>query len=224
MVAFVRHLASQGITGPQSELSAFHYSEVIPTDLLMLCYIIVSMVILGSFIGKNLKAIETGEEVDINDYINDILSLIFWPIGIWLFQPRISNLDRLLSGCVPGDKNTNADLSHTFQPKEDVRRALKQGTVNRLIGYGILIFLIGFFVGVNWVKYGQLLIPLGSLMTFVGVFFFLRQTDMREEFRMDRRDDVLTYFWNVLVLKLWTLMFLIWMMVVNWALIIGGWP
>ena len=104
-------------------------------------------------------------------------------------------------------------MSQTFAP----------GSINRLIGYGILVFLIGLFLGVNWIKCVQLLIPIRSLMTFFGVFYFLKQTNIQEEFRMNPKDDVLTYFWDVLVLKLWTCMFLIWMIVMNWMPISMGW-
>lgn len=190
--------------------------------LLMMCYILASLTVLASFIGKNLKSLEIGDDVDINDYFNDILSLIFWPIGIWMFQPRINNLARRLSG-VSGD--INADPGGRLLSKRSgyVRRKFTPGIINRLIGYGILIFLIGFLVGVNLIKHVQLLIPFGSLMTFFGVFYFLRQTNLQEEFRMDPKDDALTYFWNVIVLKLWTCMFLIWMIVMNLMLITSGW-
>ena len=191
--------------------------------LSMMCYILGSLIVLASFIGKNLKALEIGDDVDINDYFNDILSLIFWPIGIWMFQPRINRLERRLSGDVSKDSNTDRDPRDAFDQNDYARQTFAPGTINRLIGYGILLFLIGFFLGVNWIKSVQLLIPIGSLMTFFGVFYFLKQTNLQEEFRMNPKDDVLTYFWDVLVLKLWTCMFLIWMVVMNWMLISRGW-
>jgi hypothetical protein len=94
--------------------------------------------------------------------------------------------------------------------------------INKLTGYGILLFSIGFFFGVHWIKYLQLLMPLGFLMTFAGVFFFFKDTDLREQFSKDSNEDVLTYFWNVLVLKLWTFIFVLWMLVMNITLMTEG--
>lgn len=95
-------------------------------------------------------------------------------------------------------------------------------TTNRLIGYGILVFSIGFFIGVHWIKYVQLLMPLGSISTFIGVFYFLKNTNLTTEFTMNPKDDILTYFWNVIVLKLWTLTFVFWMVVMDLTLISRG--
>jgi hypothetical protein len=66
--------------------------------------------------------------------------------------------------------------------------------INRLIGYGILVFSVGFFVGLHWIKYLQFLMPIGSLMTFVGVFYFFKVTDLSKQFRKDPGEDVLTFF------------------------------
>jgi hypothetical protein len=189
--------------------------------LLMMCYIFISLIVLTSFIGKNLKALEMGNDVDINDYINDILSLIFWPIGIWMFQPRINNLERRISAHVVGESTTNTVVAS--QQSGDVRRSLEARTINRMIGYGVLVFLIGFFIGVHWIKYVQLLIPIGSLMAFCGVFFFFKETNLEEEFAMDPKDDVLTYFGDVILLKFWTFIILIWMIVMNLVLVTKGW-
>jgi len=95
-------------------------------------------------------------------------------------------------------------------------------TTNRLIGYGILVFSIGFFVGVLWIRYVQLLMLFGSISTFLGVFYYLKNTNLAAEFAMNPKDDILTYFWNVIVLKLWTLTFVIWMLVMDLTLISRG--
>lgn len=63
----------------------------------MLVLILTSLIILCSFIAKNLKINEKGEDIDINDYFGDILRLIFWPIGIWSIQPRINRLANKLA-------------------------------------------------------------------------------------------------------------------------------
>lgn len=94
--------------------------------------------------------------------------------------------------------------------------------INRFIGYGILVFSIGFFVGLNWLKYLQLLMPIGSLMTFLGVFCFFKDTNLSEQFRKAPHEDVLTYFWNVIVLKLWTFIFVLWMITMDLIMIFNG--
>ena len=99
---------------------------------------------------------------------------------------------------------------------------MKKNVINRLIGYGILIFLLGFIIGFFWVKYFQFLIPIGTLMTFVGVFYFFKETDLKVEFTKNKNDDILTYFWNVIVLKLWTLIFILWMTTLNLTLLLTG--
>lgn len=94
--------------------------------------------------------------------------------------------------------------------------------INKLIGYGILLFTIGFFLGLHWIKYFQLLMPVGSLMTFTGIFFFFKDINLTDQFKKDANEDVLTYFWNVIVLKLWTLIFALWMIAMNIILVLKG--
>jgi hypothetical protein len=66
--------------------------------LSIMAYLLISLIVLTSFVGKNLKAIEVGDDIDINDYFGDVVGLIIWPIGIWTFQPRINKLaERLAS-------------------------------------------------------------------------------------------------------------------------------
>jgi hypothetical protein len=66
------------------------------------------------------------------------------------------------------------------------------------------------------------LMPVGSLMTFAGVFFFFKDTNLTEQLRKDPNEAVMTYFWNVLVLKLWTFIFVLWMIVMNITLASEG--
>jgi len=54
---------------------------------------LISFSIINSFPVRLLKIIETGDDVDINDYFGDIFLLIFWPIGIWIIQPRLNRLN-----------------------------------------------------------------------------------------------------------------------------------
>lgn len=99
---------------------------------------------------------------------------------------------------------------------------MKKQTINKLIGFGILIFSLGFFLGLYWIRFLQLLMPLGSLMTFVGVFFFFKEINLSVEFTKHPKEDILTFFWNVIVLKLWTFIFVIWMIIMNITLIANG--
>jgi hypothetical protein len=87
--------------------------------------------------------------------------------------------------------------------------------INSLIGYGILVFVAGMVAGKYWTGYLLWLIPAGTVMTYIGVFFFFKATNLIDEFRKDKNDDVLTYFWNVLVLKFWTFVFMVWMIPMN---------
>ena len=66
--------------------------------LSIMAYLLISLIVLTSFVGKNLKAIEVGDDIDINDYFGDVVGLIIWPIGIWTFQPRINKLAERLAG------------------------------------------------------------------------------------------------------------------------------
>ena len=99
---------------------------------------------------------------------------------------------------------------------------MKVKTINRFIGYGILIFLIGFFLGLYWIKYLQIAILIGSGLTFVGIFFFFNSLKLTDQFRKDPSDDFLTYFWNVIVLRFWTFIIAIWMILMSVILITHG--
>lgn len=43
-------------------------------------------------IPKSLKSIEVGEQVKFKDCIIDLLLIIFFPIGIWVLQPRLNRI------------------------------------------------------------------------------------------------------------------------------------
>jgi hypothetical protein len=66
--------------------------------------------------------------------------------------------------------------------------------INSLIGYGILVFVAGMVAGKYWTGYLLWLIPAWTVMTYIGAFFFFKTTNLIEEFRKDKNDDVLTYF------------------------------
>ncbi len=91
-----------------------------------------------------------------------------------------------------------------------------------MIGYGILVFVLGFSLGQILNTYLLWLIPIGTLMTFTGVFFFFKMTNLKKEFTKDPSDDILTYFWNVIALKLWTFIFMLWMISMYIILLMEG--
>jgi hypothetical protein len=72
----------------------FENAVIVPVVVVVL----VSLIILHSFIAKNIKIQEKGNDIDINDYFGDILLLMFFPIGIWVIQPRLNKLaDKLVT-------------------------------------------------------------------------------------------------------------------------------
>ena len=50
------------------------------------------MVKIMLFIAKNLKTAELNRDVDLNEYIVDAILIWFFPLGIWVIQPRINRL------------------------------------------------------------------------------------------------------------------------------------
>jgi hypothetical protein len=97
---------------------------------------------------------------------------------------------------------------------------MKKNKVYILVCGGILIFVAGLIV--RYLYDFVWLIPFGTLLTFFGIFEFFRTTDFKTEFYFDERDDFLTYFWNVIALKGWTLIFSVWMLGENYSMFIAG--
>ncbi len=62
------------------------------TRTIFTIYVFASIFWIATFTAKTLKANETTEEIDINDYFTDIFKIIFWPIGIWMIQPRVNRI------------------------------------------------------------------------------------------------------------------------------------
>jgi hypothetical protein len=44
------------------------------------------------FVAKTLKAVELQRPVEIGDYLGDFFLLWFFPVGLWIIQPRINQL------------------------------------------------------------------------------------------------------------------------------------
>jgi len=56
---------------------------------------------------KALKAIETGKDVSLGDYIGDFFLLLFFPIGIWFTQPRLNKIAMIYDGKDSCKRNSN---------------------------------------------------------------------------------------------------------------------
>ncbi|MEP2671558.1 MAG: hypothetical protein ABJH04_21315 [Cyclobacteriaceae bacterium] len=93
-------------------------------------------------------------------------------------------------------------------------------TFGRLIGYGILVFWIGEF-GAIWIEFLSPIKLIGFAMTSYGIYVWFKTKRFADEFRYEN-EDVLTYFWNKIVLKLWTFILYTWMCfsILFWA--VGG--
>jgi hypothetical protein len=201
------------------EMKAFdHTSALLVSALVLAC-----LVAVAGFVARNLRAAEAGHQVGINSSINDILALLFWPIGIWFVQPRINSIYSAVTGATAtvGDV-THPAISRPEKRSDNTARPVEAKTINALVGYGILVFVLGFFIGVYWFTWAQLLMPAGTLLTFTGVFLFFKHTNLATEFAITGSVDLLTYFWNVIALKWWTLVFVVWMMIMNFKLITTG--
>jgi len=94
--------------------------------------------------------------------------------------------------------------------------------VTAVILFGSAIALMGYIIGHNWVQYFQWFIPLGTFIVFLGIYYFFKTVDLAKEFEFKDDDDFLAYFWNVLVLKIWTFIIFIWMILGSLKLIRNG--
>jgi hypothetical protein len=112
-------------------------------------------------------------------------------------------------------------LDASIRTTDNLRQMTKKN-INRLIGFGILTFVFGYALGFYLTRYFQLLIPIGTSLTFIGVYYFFKHTNLIEEFSKKPHEDMLTYFWNAIVLKLWTSIFILWMIGMNIFLLAKG--
>ena len=60
--------------------------------LLLYLVLIVCMIYCFYFVAKSLKAVEFQRPVSFRDYAVEFYSLLFFPIGIWVIQPRINEM------------------------------------------------------------------------------------------------------------------------------------
>ena len=84
-------------------------------------------------------------------------------------------------------------------------------TFRRYIGFGILIFFLGGF-GAYWLNSLVVLKLLGFLSTTYGIIKWFKATTLSEEFQKEEGEDLLTYFWNKILLQLWTFILYSWML------------
>lgn len=83
----------------------------------------------------------------------------------------------------------------------------------RLLFYiGFLLFLLGYFsifANLGFLGFLQLI---GTAISGVSVVLWLMSPNFREKFKRGEREDALTYFWNKIAIRLWSGMFLIFML------------
>ncbi|HTF16987.1 MAG TPA: hypothetical protein VK658_02880 [Chryseolinea sp.] len=60
---------------------------LVPHIISMICFFFVI-----GFAAKIIKVAETGRPVSVNDYFGEFFLIFFFPIGIWLLQPRINRI------------------------------------------------------------------------------------------------------------------------------------
>ncbi|MBL0745961.1 hypothetical protein [Chryseolinea lacunae] len=180
-------------------------------------YAVYALLHIMMFPVRCLRSYEKGAEADVGDCLGEFFLIVLWPIGIWFLQPRINSV-------LVKEENVLLNDVDKFPESavKDINHVVEIVNINRLIGYGILLFLIGFFTGMFWIKYLQLLVPIGTLMTFTGIFFYFKEGHFATGFARGPKEDGLTYFWNTIVLKFWTFCFVIWMISANVTLIVRG--
>lgn len=81
--------------------------------------------------------------------------------------------------------------------------------------------MAGFSVNLYFV-FSNYVVCCGTVKRFGHPPLLMHNTDLTEQFKKNSNEDVMTYFWNVLVLKLWTFIFVLWMIVMNLTLVSGG--
>lgn len=78
----------------------------------------------------------------------------------------------------------------------------------RLIFYlGFAIFLVGYASQFTQLKFLRILVLAGTAISIVGVAMWLRTSNFKNRFAREKSEDGLTFFWNKIVIRLWSAMF-----------------
>ncbi|WP_192821747.1 hypothetical protein [Rufibacter sp. LB8] len=59
---------------------------------LLVCYLMYAYFHLHAFTAKALRSIELRRKARFGDYVGEFFLLLFWPVGIWVLQPRINKI------------------------------------------------------------------------------------------------------------------------------------
>ncbi|AKQ47188.1 hypothetical protein TH63_18565 [Rufibacter radiotolerans] len=72
---------------------------------------------------------------------------------------------------------------------------------------GFIVFLIGYssvFFGLGILEFLQII---GTAISILAIKRWLRAPEFKAKFRKENNEDGLTYFWNKIVMRLWSAMF-----------------
>ena len=87
----------------------------------------------------------------------------------------------------------------------------------RLLFYiGFSIFLLGHFSIFFNLKFFEFLQIVGTMIAVYSIVLWLMSPNFREKFKQEKGEDGLTYFWNKIAIRLWSGMFLIFMLGSTW--------
>lgn len=82
----------------------------------------------------------------------------------------------------------------------------------RLIFYiGFLLFLVGYISVFFDFGLFEFLKPIGTLISIYAIIQSLRVSGLGDKFKREKDEDELTYFWNKVVIQLWSGMLFIFM-------------
>jgi hypothetical protein len=86
---FMVFMVNNSITGEEPPtIGLWILAILIPIDLFSIFCIFYCLY----FNAKALKAVEMQRPVEFSDYVGEFFSLLFFPIGIWIIQPKINKL------------------------------------------------------------------------------------------------------------------------------------
>jgi hypothetical protein len=67
------------------------FPESIVFHLLQLVFL-ASYVYCHIYVSRLLKSVELGKRVQVADFFGDFILILFFPIGVWIIQPRVNKL------------------------------------------------------------------------------------------------------------------------------------
>ena len=68
-------------------------SRLLPNTRIFIHFLSMFCIIYSfGFVAKSLKTVEKQSKVSFGEYIGDVFLLFFFPLGIWIIQPKINNI------------------------------------------------------------------------------------------------------------------------------------